>query len=62
MKTLDAKGISYEPATNFKFKFGTLTGNRLPFDDRKIEDLLDRVEKKIGLVIAGNLGMKKIVM
>ena len=58
MANLEIKGIYYEPASDFKFKFGTLHENKQPVEDIKIEELLERVEKKIGRSITDLLEMK----
>jgi hypothetical protein len=58
MANLEIKGIYYEPAQNFKFKFSTLPESQEPVEDRKIEELLERVEKKIGRTIKEILDLK----
>ncbi len=58
MTALDVKSISYEPAAHFKFRFGILPEKKRPDEDRNIEELLGRVEKKIGRAITDILEMK----
>lgn len=55
--TTCAGKISYEPAG--KFKFGNLMENKVPYEDRKIESLLERVEKKIGHRISSILDTRR---
>lgn len=48
MATFFTKVISYKPAGKFRYRFGALLDNGVPFKQEKVAELLERIEKRIG--------------
>jgi hypothetical protein len=48
MTTFFTKVISYKPAGKFRYKFGALLEKAAPFKQEKVEELLERIERRIG--------------
>ncbi|HWR12517.1 MAG TPA: hypothetical protein VN445_11880 [Rectinemataceae bacterium] len=48
MNRLNAKCTLFEPAGRFRYKSGYLGDADMLFEEKKVEAMLDRVEKRIG--------------
>lgn len=46
--TLNVKDISHRPAGKFRYKYAASDDNDLLFEEWKVEELLDRIEKSVG--------------
>lgn len=56
MTTYFTKVISYKPAGKFRYRFGALLDNGVPFKPEKVEKLLERIERRIGKAKEDTIG------